>query len=64
MPNPDTSAARPVDLLRGVLHGARHAARLAKEGRMAEASEHVAAIERLTAAYWDRVKGTEQEDVA
>lgn len=56
----DTTAARPIDLLRGILHGTRHAIRLTKEGRTAEATEHVDAIDRLTAAYRAAVSREQQ----
>lgn len=56
----DTTAARPIDLLRGILDGTRHAIRLTKEGRTAEATEHVDAIDRLTAAYRNAV-GTQPQ---
>lgn len=47
----DATAARPIDLLRGVLHSARWAVDLTKQGQAEEANEHVDAIERLIAAY-------------
>ena len=47
----ETTAAEPINLLRGIAHGVSHAIRLTKEGRTAEATEHVDAIDRLTAAY-------------
>ncbi|MGW5691505.1 hypothetical protein ACWEWX_11240 [Streptomyces asiaticus] len=56
----DTTAARPIDLLHGILHGTRHAIRLTKEGRTAEATEHVDAIDRLTTAYRTAVSREQQ----
>lgn len=56
----DTNAARPIDLLRGIAHGTSHAIRLTKEGRTAEATEHVDAIDRLTAAYRTAVDKEQQ----
>lgn len=47
----DTKATNPRTLLGGILHSALSAVALAKEGEVGEASEHVDAIERLTAAY-------------
>jgi len=47
----DPTAARPVDLLRGVADSANHALRLTKQNRTDEANEHVDAIGRLVAAY-------------
>ncbi|MFJ1993008.1 hypothetical protein [Streptomyces asiaticus] len=50
-PEADTTAPHPWHFLYAIIHGTRHAIRLTKGGRTAEAIEHVDAIDRLTAAY-------------
>lgn len=47
----DTKAANPTVLLGSILHSARWAVILNKQGQSDEVSEHVDAIERLIAAY-------------
>lgn len=47
----DTKPATPRDLLGALLHSARQALTLTKQGQADEANEHVDAIERLIGAY-------------
>lgn len=46
-----TTEARPIDLLRAIVHSANYAVAFTKRDQIAEANEHVDAIERLLAAY-------------
>lgn len=56
----DATTPDPWHFLHAVIHGARHAVRLTREGRTAEAIEHVNAIDRLTTAYRTAVSREQQ----
>jgi hypothetical protein len=52
----DTKAANPTALLTAILHSARWAVILHKQGQAGEAGEHIEGIERLITAYRDAVQ--------